>query len=318
MTNSEFIEKIGALSREDMKRSKILASLTIAQAILESGWGRSALAQAPNYNLFGIKGDYNGAYCTFPTSEYINGKWCTVNANFRKYPSWAESLADHSALFNRWDRYSNLRENYNYRDVCNKVREDGYATDPSYSVKLINIIEQYNLTRFDTETTNTPVKEYIDTETTEYQVVAGDTLSSIANKFNTTVEELVSINNITNPNLIIVGQILKLRRDDLSQVENNTYVVQQGDTLSQIAQKYGTTYQELARINNISNPNYIQVGQVIKISCKNNITDRIYTVQAGDTLSKIAKMYNTTVGDLVTKNNIYNPNLILVGQVIKI
>lgn len=318
MTNAEFIEKIGALAREDMKNNKILASLTIAQAILESNWGRSTLAQAPNYNLFGIKGDYNGAYCTFPTSEYINGKWCTVNANFRKYPSWAESLADHSALFNRWDRYSNLRNNYNYRDVCNKVREDGYATDPSYSIKLINIIEQYNLTRFDTETTNTPVKEYIDTETTEYQVVAGDTLSSIANKFNTTVEELVSINNITNPNLILVGQILKIRRDDLSQVENNTYVVQQGDTLSKIAQKYGTTYQELARINNISNPNYIQVGQVIKISCKNNITDRIYTVQQGDTLSKIAKMYNTTVGDLATKNNISNPNLILVGQVIKI
>lgn len=318
MTNSEFIEKIGALAREDMRKSKILASLTIAQAILESNWGRSALAQAPNYNLFGIKGDYNGAYCTFPTSEYINGKWCTVNANFRKYPSWAESLADHSALFNRWDRYSNLRNNYNYRDVCNKVREDGYATDPSYSIKLINIIEQYNLTRFDTETTNTPVKEYIDTETTEYQVLAGDTLSSIANKFNTTVEELVSINNIINPNLILVGQILKLRRDDLSQVENNTYVVQQGDTLSKIAQKYGTTYQELARINNISNPNYIQVGQVIKISCKNNITDRIYTVQQGDTLSKIAKMYNTTVGDLVAKNNISNPNLILIGQKIKI
>ncbi len=318
MTNTGFIEKIGALAREDMKKSKILASLTIAQAILESGWGRSTLAQAPNYNLFGIKGDYNGAYCTFPTSEYVNGKWCTVNANFRKYPSWSESLADHSALFNRWDRYSNLRGNYNYRDVCNKVREDGYATDPSYSIKLINIIEQYNLTRFDTETTNTTVKEYIDTETTEYQIVAGDTLSSIANKFNTTVEELVSINNITNPNLILVGQILKLRRDDLSKVENNTYVVQQGDTLSKIAQKYGTTYQELARINNISNPNYIQVGQVIKISCKNNITDRIYTVQQGDTLSKIAKMYNTTVGDLVTKNNISNPNLIIVGQVIKI
>lgn len=318
MTNTEFIEKIGALAREDMRKSKILASLTIAQAILESNWGRSALAQAPNYNLFGIKGDYNGAYCTFNTQEYLNGAWCTVSANFRKYPSWAESLADHSALFNRWDRYANLRGNYNYRDVCNKVREDGYATDPSYSSKLINIIEQYNLTRFDTESSNTPVKEYIDTETTEYQIVAGDTLSSIANKFNTTVEELVSINNITNPNLILVGQILKLRRDDLSQVENNTYVVQQGDTLSKIAQKYGTTYQELARINNISNPNYIQVGQVIKISCKNNITDRIYTVQAGDTLSKIAKMYNTTVGDLVTKNNISNPNLIIVGQVIKI
>lgn len=318
MTNTEFIEKIGALAREDMKKSKILASLTIAQAILESSWGRSALAQAPNYNLFGIKGDYNGAYCTFPTSEYINGAWCTVNANFRKYPSWAESLADHSALFNRWDRYANLRGNYNYRDVCNKVREDGYATDPSYSSKLINIIEQYNLTRFDTETSNIPIKEYIDTETTEYQVVAGDTLSSIANRFNTTVNELVKINYISNPNLILVGQILKLKRENFSQVENSTYVVQQGDTLSAIAQKYGTTYQELERINNISNPNYIQVGQVIKISGKNNITDRIYTVQAGDTLSKIAKIYNTTVGDLVAKNNISNPNLIIVGQKIRI
>lgn len=318
MTNSEFIEKIGALAREDMKRSKILASLTIAQAILESGWGRSALAQPPNYNLFGIKGDYNGAYCTFPTSEYLNGRWCTVNASFRKYPSWAESLADHSALFNRWDRYANLRGNYNYRDVCNKVREDGYATDPSYSSKLINIIEQYNLTRFDTESNNIPVKEYIDTETTEYQVVAGDTLSSIANRFNTTVDELVSINNISNPNLIIVGQILKLKGNNSPSAGNSTYIVQAGDTLSGIAQKYGTTYQELARINNIVNPNLIQIGQVIKISEKNSVTDRIYTVKSGDTLSKIAKMYNTTVGDLVTKNNISNPNLILVGQKIKI
>ncbi len=318
MTNAEFIEKIGALAREDMKKSKILASLTIAQAILESGWGRSALSQAPNYNLFGIKGDYNGAYCTFPTSEYINGRWCTVNANFRKYPSWAESLADHSALFNRWDRYANLRGNYNYRDVCNKVREDGYATDPSYSSKLINIIEQYNLTKFDVESDNTPVKQYIDTETTEYQVVAGDTLSGIANRFNTTVDELVSINNITNPNLILIGQILKLKRDNSSQTGNNTYVVQAGDTLSAIAQKYGTTYQELARINNISNPNLIYVGQVIKITGKNKITDKVYTVQSGDTLSKIAKMYNTTVGDLVAKNNISNPNLIYVGQKIKI
>ena len=72
MTNVEFIEKVGVMASENMKKTGILASLTIAQAILESGWGRSALSQPPNYNLFGIKGDYNGAYCTFPTSEYIN------------------------------------------------------------------------------------------------------------------------------------------------------------------------------------------------------------------------------------------------------
>ena len=314
MTNAEFIEKIGTLAREDMKKSKILASLTIAQAILESNWGRSALAQAPNYNLFGIKGDYRGSYCTFNTREFLNGKWCTVSANFRKYPSWAESLADHSALFNRWDRYKNLRGNYNYRDVCNKVREDGYATDPSYSSKLINIIEQYNLTRFDTETSNCTSNKYIDTFIEVYEVVAGVTLSSIANRFNTTVNNLVALNNISNPDLIYVGQALKIKGSCTS--NTSTYTVQAGDTLSAIASRYGTTYQELARINNIANPDLIYVGQVLKLS--QNSSTKIYTVVPGDTLSAIAQKYGVTVDYLKNKNNIQNANLIYVGQVIKI
>lgn len=317
MTNSEFIEKIGNLAREDMKKSKILASLTIAQAILESNWGRSALAEAPNYNLFGIKGDYNGAYCTFPTSEYLNGRWCTVNANFRKYPSWAESLSDHSALFNRWDRYANLRGNYNYRDVCNKVREDGYATDPSYSAKLINIIEQYNLTRFDIENNNTPAKEYIDVDIDIYVVVAGDTLSAIANRFNTTVEYLRDLNNIVDVNKIYVGQVLKLK-GNVNNNSNNTYTVVAGDTLNGIASKYGTNADYLARINNIKNKNLIYIGQVIKLSENGNIGEKRYTVVAGDTLSAIAQKYGVTVDYLKNKNNILNPDLIYVGQILKI
>lgn len=316
MTNSEFIEKIGNLAREDMKKSKILASLTIAQAILESNWGRSALAQAPNYNLFGIKGDYNGAYCTFNTQEFLNGSWCTVSANFRKYPSWAESLADHSALFNRWDRYVNLRGNYNYRDVCNKVREDGYATDPSYSSKLINIIEQYNLTRFDIESDNTPIKEYIDANTEIYEVVAGDTLSGIANRFNTTIEYLRNLNNIVDINKIYVGQVLKLK-GNVTNNSNNTYTVQAGDTLNAIASKYGTNADYLARINNIENKDLIYIGQILKLS-ENGNTEKTYTVVGGDTLSGIAKKYGVTVDYLKNKNNIQNVDLIYVGQVIKI
>lgn len=70
------------------------ASVMIAQAIVESGWGNSTLASAPNYNLFGIKGSYNGQSVTMPTSEYVNGQWITVNAAFRKYPSYKESLQD--------------------------------------------------------------------------------------------------------------------------------------------------------------------------------------------------------------------------------
>lgn len=150
MTNNEFINKIGSMAREDMQKTKILASLTIAQAILESNWGRSSLSVEPNNNLFGIKGEYNGNYVTLPTKEYENGRWVTINAKFRKYPSWRESIRDHSDLFNRLDRYKNLRGCTDYKLACRYVREDGYATDPSYTNKLISLIETYNLNRFDT------------------------------------------------------------------------------------------------------------------------------------------------------------------------
>ena len=145
----DFINTIGVMAREDMKKTKILASLTIAQAILESNWGKSSLSQAPNYNLFGIKGTYNGNYVIKPTSEFENGKWIKINAKFRKYPSWRESIADHSALFNTMSRYKNLRGCTDYKLACKYVREDGYATDPGYTQKLINLIEANNLTRFD-------------------------------------------------------------------------------------------------------------------------------------------------------------------------
>ena len=103
-----------------------------------------------------------------------------------------------------------------------------------------------------------------------YTVVQGDTLSGIAKRFGTTYQELAKINGISNPNVINIGQIIKVPS---SNSNNNTpsysslmsYTVVQGDTLSGIAKRFGTTYQELARINGISNPNLIKVGQVLKI-----------------------------------------------------
>lgn len=110
------------------------------------------------------------------------------------------------------------------------------------------------------------------------------------------------------------------RVNELLNVNNSTsttYTVQSGDTLSGIANKFGTTYQKLAEINGISNPNKIYAGQVLKISgtTSNTIT---YTVKHGDTLSGIAKKYNTTVDNLVSKNGIKDKNKIYVGQVLKI
>lgn len=157
-TSETFLAKIKPMVIADMRSSKILASLTAAQAFIESGKGNSGLTQKAN-NLFGIKGDYNGQYVTMPTKEYVNGQYVTVNAKFRKYPSWAESIADHSALFNRASRYANLRGCVDYRLACKYVKEDGYATSPTYTQTLTKTIETYKLYNWDREAVGESVLE---------------------------------------------------------------------------------------------------------------------------------------------------------------
>ena len=185
------------MASADMKSSGILASLTIAQAILESGWGKSGLTMAAN-NLFGIKGTYNGEGYTCKTQEWDGSKYITVDATFRKYPSWAESVADHSALFNRLDRYKNLRGLTDYKLACQYVREDGYATDPEYTNKLINLIEKYNLTAWDVKVPSSGENSQPPSETV-YTVKSGDTLSKIASAYGTTYQALAAYNGIANP-----------------------------------------------------------------------------------------------------------------------
>lgn len=144
----EFLAKIKPLVVADMKSSGILASLTAAQAFIESNKGNSGLTQKAN-NLFGMKGTYNGECVEMKTKEFENGKYVTILAPFRKYPSWAESIEDHSGLFNRASRYSNLRGCTDYKLACKYVREDGYATSPTYTSTLINCIEKYKLYEWD-------------------------------------------------------------------------------------------------------------------------------------------------------------------------
>lgn len=162
-----------------------------------------------------------------------------------------------------------------------------------------------------------------------YVVQSGDTLSGIAQKFDTTVGELVELNDIRNPNLIYVGQVLKIptingsNTSSGSNVYNETYTVQQGETLSQIAQRFGTTVSYLALINGISNPNLIYPGQVLKISSSGIPSTggeglRSYVVQSRDTLSGIAQKFGTSVSNLVSLNDIQNPNLIYAGQVLRV
>lgn len=149
MTDTEFLNKIKPDVINDMHDSGILASLTAAQAFIESNKGSSKLAADPNNNLFGIKGSYNGSYVTMKTKEYVNGKYIVVDAAFKKYPNWLASIKDHSAMFNRLERYKNLRGERDYKTACYNVQKDGYATSPVYANSLIILIERYRLYEWD-------------------------------------------------------------------------------------------------------------------------------------------------------------------------
>lgn len=149
-TAEQFLNRIHDDVIQDMANTKILASLTAAQALIESNKGNSGLTVQCN-NLFGIKGEYNGQCGIFWTTEYYNGVAQKVQAKFRKYPSWKESIADHSRLFTSSKRYKNLVGCTDYALACKNVKEDGYATSPSYSNTLMNTINTYKLYLWDKE-----------------------------------------------------------------------------------------------------------------------------------------------------------------------
>ena len=146
-----------------------------------------------------------------------------------------------------------------------------------------------------------------------YIVQKGDSLWSIANKFNMTVSELKNLNNLTN-NLLSIGQVLKIK--DSSNNGKTTYTVQKGDSLWVIANKYGITTEELKNYNKLTS-NLLSIGQVLKIPQGKTSTENIYTVKKGDSLWTIANRYNTTVEKLKVLNNLTS-NLLSIGQQLKI
>ena len=149
-----------------------------------------------------------------------------------------------------------------------------------------------------------------------YIVKKGDSLYSIANKYNTTVDELKRINNLTS-NILSIGQVLKLPSDKVSDVEKEentiSYTVQKGDSLYSIARKYSTTIDKIKDLNNLTT-NLLSIGQVLLIPTDTNL-ETTYTVQKGDSLYSIAKKYDTTVDRLKQLNNL-SSNLLSIGQIL--
>lgn len=150
MDVKEFLEKIADKTVESCRNVNLLPSPSIAQAIIESNKGNSELATKANA-LFGIKADkrWNGKTYDKKTKEYVNSQYVDVTATFRAYDSWDDSIADHANFLIVNSRYSNLVGVTDYKEYCKLIREDGYATSPTYTETLINCIETYNLMRYD-------------------------------------------------------------------------------------------------------------------------------------------------------------------------
>ena len=170
-----------------------------------------------------------------------------------------------------------------------------------------------------------------------YQVVWGDTLSGIARRFGTTVDAILARNpRLTDRNRVYAGMVLVIPSGSTSPSSNPTaspsnptvvpgeaidYVVQRGDTLSSIARRFGTTIDAILRENPwITNRNYVQAGRHLAITMGSGATPpstiRTHVVRPGDTLTSLARLYNTTIWSIVVRNNLSNANRIYVGQVL--
>ncbi|MFD1062109.1 glucosaminidase domain-containing protein [Winogradskyella litorisediminis] len=202
-----YIETYSGIAMLEMKKSKIPASITLAQGILESASGNGRLAKEAN-NHFGIK-------CHGWKGEKIYHDDDEDQECFRKYKYASSSYEDHSEFLTGRKRYANLfkLKPTDYKGWAKGLRAAGYATDRRYPQKLISLIERYQLYKYDAEVLDTPLETIEDNslESTQiHTIVKGDTLYSLSKKYGISVAEIKKKNNLKSNNLSI-GQILKIK-----------------------------------------------------------------------------------------------------------
>ena len=316
---TQFLRNIIPAAQNVARGKDIYTSVMIAQAALESGWGTSALSKAPNHNLFGVKGSYNGQSVNMQTLEDSGGQnYYSIQADFRKYPSYQESLEDYAdkivngisgaPLFysGAWKSKTN-----SYQDATAYLT-GRYATDTAYGSKLNRIIEQFGLTKYDTETAVNMAEEIASNETTtttgnSYTVVSGDSLYAIARKTGTSIQDLLSLNGLNLNSIIHPGQVLALSsksasaetkqeestpKEEKTSAESakqnstgGTYTVVSGDGLYAIARKTGTAIEDLLSLNGLSLNSTIYPGQVLTLSASSESSANEETTSAEESSS---------------------------------
>ena len=290
-TYQTYINQYKDLAIEQMLRYRIPASITLAQGLFESAAGRSDLVRQGN-NHFGIK-----------CHNDWDGKTMKVDDNapkecFRVYPNVEASYRDHSDFLRGRDRYKPLFElkQGDYKAWAHGLKKAGYATDPSYATKLIELIEDYDLARFD-KGVKVEVKPPLEIETPkvvaepQYQkpeynesirfstvrptysqngvkfiyAAAGDTFASIAASNNLFLKELLSFNDLEKERPLVEGEMVYIEKKK-AQGPVSKYVVEgEGENLYQIAQRFGIRLAALQKLNILLYGKTLEEGDTIKL-----------------------------------------------------
>ncbi len=283
-STTDYIELYKDLAVKEMKRTRIPASITMAQGILESGSGNSTLARKSN-NHFGIKchSDWNGKKVYHDDDRR--------NECFRKYKTVYESYIDHSDFLTSKGRYSSLFElkTTDYKGWSRGLKKAGYATDPKYSHRLIKIIEDYKLYLLDEEqewtredgknnvrgSDNFVISPY-NTHVPDYnngvkyiRTEDGDSFESIAKEFGLRDWELYNYNDIQKNADISKYRYLYIQaKKGKANRKHEYHVVKQGETLHYISQKYGMKMKKLMRYNGLNQNSKLKAGDELNLRRK--------------------------------------------------
>lgn len=254
MQKNEFIPTIAPMVDAENKRRgyPLFNSVVIAQAICESAWGQSQIMMKANA-IFGIKAfsSWKGKVYNSKTKECYDGSsYTTIDACFRAYDNLQDSISDYFDLITRSERYRKACVASSPLECITAIKNGGYATSPTYINTIMSIINSNNLTKYDNVSQET--MQDINIDELAKKVINGE--------YGNGDERKQKLGDLYSKVQKRVNEILK------NNVPHETiYIVKKGDTLSGIAKKYNTTYQKLAKDNNIENPNLIYPNQKIII-----------------------------------------------------
>lgn len=270
-----YIDKYGDLAVDQMKKYKVPASITLAQGILESGAGRSTLARK-SHNHFGIK---CGSSWRGKTVRHDDD---ARNECFRVYGDPKESFEDHSLFLTRGTRYAFLfkLDITDYKGWARGLKKAGYATDPSYANRLITIIEDYELYKYDSkkgrkgtssgdsEDEASALKHPVYLANDMAYVIAehGDTFKGLAKETGISWRKLVKYNDLHEGYTLVAGDVIYLcKKNKKAGKKYTVHVVRDGDSMHGISQMYGIRLKELYKMNR-KDADYIpEVGHRLRL-----------------------------------------------------